>query len=606
MRMRLRWKIMVATVIPVLGLTTAVLWTVDRSVSRQAKQNIREDLIRAAAIFEDMLASSAEELGVASQVIVEDPKFFSVLTIPLFGSDPQARATAEGVARDFNAITQVDLFLVFDAAGHLLADAGRVSASRRNWGPLLKSALAGHPKYVILVDSHRHFQATITPVRAGQRLVGAVLLGTAIGQTLAERLRPLTRSEVTFLSSGHVTGSTLDRSEDRERLSNLLTPCASSPLPGEGQVFEFAGTRATYITIARQLPGSAASEGQFYAMQRSLETETAFLGPIRAVLTEIGLVALVLSITVGYFISRGISAPVRTLVRGAEEMERGNYDYPIDVRTRDEIGYLALRFRDMRQQQRVYVKSLEEVSRIKGEFINVASHELRTPISILKGFLELLADGQLGPLTANQHQAVEAMDRGVKTLVRIAENASRLAQIQSKRFVLALGEHDVPEFLLEAARRAEAAGVGRTVAVWVDVESEIGSALVDRPRLVEAIYHLVCNGIRFTPDGGSVTVQANRDGAKLVIQVRDTGVGIPAERMGKLLDRSLNVQDSLNHHSSSTLEFNSAGLGLGIPIARSVVEAHGGTLALQSEPGVGSVFTMHVPLRPAPALEEAA
>jgi methyl-accepting chemotaxis protein len=92
----------------------------------------------------------------------------------------------------------------------------------------------------------------------------------------------------------------------------------------------------------------------------------------------------------GYVISRSITAPVRTLVRGAEEMERGNYDYPLQVKSRDEIGYLAVRFRDMRQKQRVYVKSLEEVARLKGTHRRRVARAC-TPLSVLKGFLELLA-----------------------------------------------------------------------------------------------------------------------------------------------------------------------------------------------------------------------
>src|SRR6185436_17554458 len=98
---------------------------------------------------------------------------------------------------------------------------------------------------------------------------------------------------------------------------------------------------------------------QIFVMQRSLETEAAFLAPMPLALIEIGLVVVLASLVVGYAISRGVTAPVRSLVRVAEEMERGNYDYPLEVRGLDEVGYLTLRFREMRQQQRVYVKSLE-------------------------------------------------------------------------------------------------------------------------------------------------------------------------------------------------------------------------------------------------------
>lgn len=606
MRVGLHWKILIVTVVPIAALTGAVLWTVNRSISKQAQRITRDDLLRAAATFEDMLASRAEELAVASQVIVQDPKFFAVLTLPAPANDPQARATAEGVAADFNAITHADLFVLFDANGRVVASAGREGVSRREWRPLVGEALDGRPQSVILADANRHFQAIVAPVRAGGRVVGALLLGARIGQDLAERLRSLTRSDVTFLSGGVITGSTLDQSDDRRRLADLLARdrrAGHSPAP---LVFEFPGARTIYVTIAREIPGSAPDEGQLYVMQRSLEAETAFLGPMRLTLAEIGLLALVVSLTVGYLISRGITAPVRTLVRGAEEMERGNYDYPLDVRSRDEIGYLALRFRDMRRQQQVYVKSLEEVARLKGDFVDVASHELRTPISILKGFLELLAQERLGPLNRNQREAVTAMERGVATLTRVAEDASRLAQIQSERLVLSPGSHGARALLEEAAKLARVVGAGRAVAVQVEAAADLEPVIVDGPHLVEAIYQLVCNGIRFTPDGGSVMVRAERDGSELVVQVQDTGTGIPPEKLTRLLQRSLVIRDSLHHHSSSTLEFNSAGLGLGLPIARGVAEAHGGRLTVRSTPEAGSVFTLRLPARWAPVLEEAA
>ncbi|HEX5032206.1 MAG TPA: ATP-binding protein [Candidatus Eisenbacteria bacterium] len=606
---RLHWKILFATVLPLLALTSAVLWTVNRSITEQAERNVREDLIRAASIFEDMLGARAEELAIAGQVIVEDPKFFSILTLPGPAADPQVRATAEGVAADFNDITQTDLFVVFDANGRVVADASR----RRLAAPAPQgAALASddaRPRSAILVEGGGHFQVAAIPVLAGPRRVGTLLLGAAIGQDLAERLRTLTRSEVTFVSNGLVTGSTLETSADRHALATALSSRGvSEPRrePTEAEVFTFAGATSRYITVAGAIRGSAPGEGQLFAIQRSLAAETAFLSGMRTALLELGLLGAVLSFALGYVISRSITAPVRTLVRGAEEMERGNYDYPLQVKSTDEIGYLAVRFRDMRQKQRVYVKSLEEVARLKGDFIDVASHELRTPLSVLQGFLELLAHERLGPLTPNQKEAVAAMEGGVSALTRIAEDAWRVSQIQSRRLVLATGAHDIGSILEEAVGRARVAARGRKVEIGMERPSSIPPLLVDGPRLTEAVAHLVSNGVRFTPDGGSVTASAVIEEGDLLIHVVDTGEGIPPDRLEKLLDRSFAFRDTLNHHSSSTLEYRSEGLGLGIPIARGVAEAHGGALAARSRPGAGSVFTLRIPAKPAFESEEEA
>ena len=595
MRIRLHWKILVATVLPLLLVTGAALLTSNRSISAQAQRTIREDLLRSATVFEDMMATRSEELTIASQVIVQDPKFFSVLTLPVPANDPELRATAEGVAADFNAITHSDLFIVFDESGHAVASVGRVPLSDRDWKPLVDEVRAGGSRSSILVDDGKHFQVTVTSVRAGNRPVGALLLGAEIGRGLAERLRSLTRSEVTFLSGATVTGSTLPSSDDRARLVAALTGRAVTSGSTDAVVFEVQGVRSTYLTVARSIQGSVDGHGQIFAMQRSLEAETAFLGAMRIALIEIGLVAVLVSLVVGYAISRGVTAPVRSLVRGAQEMERGNYDYPLEVKGRDEVGYLTLRFREMRQQQRVYVKSLEEVVRLRGEFIDVASHELRTPLSILKGYLELLSLQRLGPLTPNQTEAVTAMESSVAALTRIAEDAYRVAQIQSERLVLSPFAHDPRTAVEEGIERARVAGRDRNVEVVMERGEDMDEIVADRARLAEATYHLVSNGIRFTSDGGAVHVRVEKDGEGIAIRVADTGVGIAPEKLGKLLARSFVLRDSLHHHSSSSLEFRSSGLGLGIPIARGVAEAHGGKLTAESMPGQGSTFTLWIP-----------
>jgi signal transduction histidine kinase len=125
-------------------------------------------------------------------------------------------------------------------------------------------------------------------------------------------------------------------------------------------------------------------------------------------------------------------------------------------------------------------------------------------------------------------------------------------------------------------------------------------ARVDAARLRDAVGHLVRNGIRFTPDGGQVLVWARADERHTYIEVRDTGIGIPASRLEQLLERQSPVRDSANHHSSNSLEFNSAGLGLGLSIARGIARAHDGWLRAESREKQGSTFTLVLPAAASP------
>jgi signal transduction histidine kinase len=251
----------------------------------------------------------------------------------------------------------------------------------------------------------------------------------------------------------------------------------------------------------------------------------------------------------------------------------------------------------MRQRERAYVRSLEEIAQMKSDFINVTSHELRTPISIIRGFHELMLQQSMGPLTEQQRVALTGMEQGLVTLHRIADDATRIAQIESERLVLTRAPVEPGQIVSQAIDSALADARGRSVVVTAEIQPAIGRVPVDGPRLTEAIANLVRNAIRFTPDGGRVRVAAAVRNDCLAIEVEDNGIGIAPDRQRALFERVVFAGDSLHHHSSRALEFNSAGLGLGLPIARGIVEAHGGAIRLESEVGRGSRFVVEIPVR---------
>ena len=599
MRFPLRLRILLLTVCSPVALAVATLWTVNRSVTEQVNGSVHESLWRSSRVFEHTLAARYDKLAVTARVIVQDPRFFAALTLPGSSRDPHFRATVTGVARDFSAITKTDLFEVLDVNGALIASVGRASSTLDPRQALVNEA-RGKPLSRVLVEKSAHYQVTITPVLVEGRRVGMLLLGAQVGEELAQELRKLTHSEVTFVSNGMTTGSSFESGAERAALMRTLAErerehaSESSPV-----VLETRGPTQTYVTLIRRIPRSDAP-GQIYVMQRSLDDETAYLSEMKKDLINLGVLAAVAAMLVGFFVSERITRPVQRLVRGAEEMERGNYEYPLDVKSRDEIGYLAQRFQQMRQRERAYVSSLEEVARMKSEFISVASHELRTPISVIRGYHELLAEGNLGPVTPQQLRALEAIDRSLVSLNHVAEDATRLAQVEGERLMIDSEEHDVATLVNNAIALATADAFERHVEVEAEVPRSLDRVLLDGVRVTQAIEALVRNGIRFTPDGGRVTVEARRENEWLVIEVRDTGIGIPAERQGQLFEHAAIMRDSLHHHSSHTLEFNSGGLGLGLSIVRGVSEAHGGGVSVESAPGRGSLFTIRIPYRRSP------
>jgi signal transduction histidine kinase len=599
MRLGLRWKILLFTVPPLLSLTLASLWRVDHDVSGQIHGQVRDDLQRASAGFESMLRSRTAALGVEGGVIVRDPKFFSVVSLPVSWKDEQFRATVAGVAADFERITRADVFAVLDSRGHVLASVGRYALSPASFEAAGRS---GTSEAWAVAEGGVQLQVVSTPVLADGRIVGLLVLGSAVDGALARELRDLSRSEVTFLVDGRASGTTLQDSKDLVAAlaaANAAERAArrGSPPPGVGE--HLAG-EDTWLAVARPLPDSPPGARHTYVMQRSLRAETAVLRRVHTGLLALGLVAVALALAAGLVIAQRITSPIDRMVRAAEAMERGDYDFPLKGEGGDEIGYLAERFVDMRSQQRKVVASLQESMRVKREFLSVASHELRTPITVIQGFQELFGGGVLGPVSEAQARALEAIGRSVATLSRIAEDATRMAQIADERLALELADHDLEPILRGAIADALAVARGRSVRVECALGAGAVHARVDATRLRDAISHLVRNGIRFTPDGGQVLVWARADALHAYVEVRDTGVGIPANRLEQLLERQSPVRDSAHHHSSTTLEFNSAGLGLGLSIARGIARAHGGWLRAESRENQGSTFILVLPVAESP------
>jgi signal transduction histidine kinase len=598
MRLPLRWKILLITVITPLSLGLAALVSVHRNVQRHVdSSSIHESLEHSVRVFEGMLSARGRALGGGAEVIARDPRFFSLLTLGPGQRDSRFTATVRGMARDFNAITRTEVFEVMDARGRRLASVGPVASAPASRDSLVRLALRGRAVVSVMVHDGLQYQVSVTPVRSDRRIVGVLLLGSEVGDRLARELRGQMRSEVTFVAGGRIVSTTLERAADREALLGRLADLAAPRTDGmEGfNRVEVRGGGLTYVTIVRPLPGSEPGARQLYVMQRAKDPETDFLHQMQRDLGMLGIVGVLAALITGIMLSGNITRPIQQLVRGAQEMQRGNYTHPVQVNSRDEIGFLADRFNEMRHREQVYVSSLEEAARLKSEFITVASHELRTPISVIQGYRDLLACGGLGDVPAPQLQALDAIKGSLQKLTRIADQATLVAQVQGERLALDVRSQPVAPVVERAVGEAQAASAGRRVRIETHVAKGLEPFDFDGELLALALTNLISNGIRFTPDGGVVSIDVREHERHLEIHVTDDGPGIPEDRVGRIFEHGYSINDSLHHHSSAELEFNSRGLGLGLGITRGIVEAHGGTVSASNRIEGGSRFLVRIP-----------
>jgi hypothetical protein len=414
MRISLRWKILILTALAPVALAVGTLWTVNVAVSRHQKDAIDESLRRSSNVFENMMAERARALDVAAAVTVRDPRFFSILTLPASPGDPQYRATVRGVALDFHAIVRSDLFDVVDRSGVLIAAVGPSTSNAASRSALVHAALKGHPHSGILVEPTAHFQVTAMPVIAGGRVVGALLVGADIGGPLASRLRTLTQSAVTFISGGKVTGSTLN-ARDREAILNAMSRIVLTSKQSSGEsIVELRGGSETYLSLVRPLPGALPGQRQMYVMQRSLDIETAFLTGVQAAMLQLFTIAVLFALVMGYFVALRITGPVQRLRarRGGDGARQLRLPARRPQQGRDRLPRRPL-LEDAAAREATTSPSCRRW-RGRKRFIAIASHELRTPISVIKGFIELFSNGALGQTTDEQRQAIGAIERSIR------------------------------------------------------------------------------------------------------------------------------------------------------------------------------------------------
>jgi len=594
-RMSLRKKIWLYSLAPLVLIAGAMLLVVQWQVERRVRENAALDLETAAGNLESQLATRERDLETMAFVISRDPKFFAMLSVPLAERGAEFTTTIRDVALDFHRAVGRDLFDLFDERGRVLARVtdpaatGHVDADL----PGVREAISGRSVSGIIVEGNLPFQVAIVPVVVGGEVAGVLRVGQAIDASLAEGLRVLTRSEVSIVCDNQVIATTLRREGSAAFLAGSLADIGRD-LAATGRPFPLDVGGELHLTKAEAVGGLLAPGRLTIVLQRSLRAELAFLGKMERILAVIGIAGALAAVLAGFVAARGVTAPLTRVVKAGEELERGNFDYPLVVSTGDEVEYLARQFAAMRGSIRSSITRLEDLDRMKSNFISIASHELRTPVTAMKGFLYLLREAGVDDLSEERRELVEGMETTMDDLMRIVQEVTDMSLLDRRDLPLHPVRTDVRE-LIDATVEANGAFFRRRRhSARSDVDRTLPHVLLDRERIAQALQNLVLNAIRFTPDGGSIVVSGRRAGAELLLSVRDSGIGIPEAECGRIFDRIYEIGNVI-HHSSGTIEFGSSGIGLGLPIAKGIVEAHGGRIGVESVVGKGSLFTIHLP-----------
>jgi signal transduction histidine kinase len=294
--------------------------------------------------------------------------------------------------------------------------------------------------------------------------------------------------------------------------------------------------------------------------------------------------ALLIAAAIAFWLTRTISQPINDLKSGMRAVADGDLSYPLKIPAdrSDEFGELARSFQEMNRQ-------LGELDKLKAEFVSVASHELKTPINVMIGYLQLLEEGVYGPLTPQQENIHKTLGIQANTLLRLVKQLLDVSRFEAGGGRLETRDIRLDALLKELESAFHVLAVQRQITFCVSERDGLPEEVHwDLDRINEVLGNLLSNAFKFTQHGGSVTLTVEPYDGGVRMEVRDTGAGIPAEQLPRIFDKF--------YQADNQASARAAGSGLGLAIAKQIVDAHGGTISCESSPGVGTAFTITLPV----------
>jgi signal transduction histidine kinase len=297
-------------------------------------------------------------------------------------------------------------------------------------------------------------------------------------------------------------------------------------------------------------------------------------------------VALAVALVLGGWLTRSLLVPIQRLRRGMAVVAGGDFEPQLAIAPQrpDEIGDLAHSFHRMTEQ-------LAELDRLKAEFVSVASHELKTPLSVIKGYLSLLIDGIYGDVSDEQRKILASVGDQTDRLARLIQQLLDVSRFEAGGGRLEIKEIELRPFLEELATSFEALAVQNEIDFGVQIAPDLPATLQgDADRLNEVIGNLLSNAFKFTPRNGRIRMRAGAAEGGIGVEISDTGVGVPEDKLPRIFEKFFQVENDAQPRS--------VGSGLGLAISREIVDAHGGTISAESKVGKGTTIRVFLPLAP--------
>ena len=332
----------------------------------------------------------------------------------------------------------------------------------------------------------------------------------------------------------------------------------------EGTAIEIDGQTVGTVIATGDIPQLALREEQFLARtNQSLLYAT--LG------------AMAIALVISLVLTRGLTRPLRDLTTAIRATAKGEFGRQVTVHSNDEIGQLAGDFNQMSAD-------LAYLSEQRRQMTADIAHDLRTPLTVIAGYIESMRDGVLKPTP----ERLETMHNEVHHLQRLVEDLRTLSLAEAGELSLNLASV-APDALLNQIQAAyQHSAERKDIKLSIQAAANLPRINVDPDRMMQVLGNLVSNALRYTPEGGGVQCSVVSRQSSVIFTVKDTGAGINPADISRIFDRFYRGDESRQGVGSES--------GLGLAIAKSIVEMHGGEISVESELGRGSAFIIHLPL----------
>jgi signal transduction histidine kinase len=573
----LRGRIFLASALLAVLSCGIALFFVNRRVTSEAERSLRREIGVSGAILDELRRTRTDTYATTARLIADSPTLKAALTTT-------DAPTVQNEVRKFGpSLNSANLLLITDNKGNEKARSGDASAAAAPLlagHPAIKDALAGQETVSLIPQPHGILQVFTVPIMLFQtqpQILGTLSAGFLLDDALAARLKEITGSDVAFGMDGRILATTMPRSADARLAAQLTTSdVTATNIDGDD-----------YAVLPQQLGAGAVA-----LLLRSRAEQLQFFRAIQTGLTATAIVAVALATLLSFAVARTITRPLAAITDVMREVAvTGDLTRKITLREgrlwRDEDAQLlAATFNTLTESVARFQREMSQKERLLslGRLSTVIAHEVRNPLMIIKGSLHALRQKDLDDMA--RHEAVRDINEEVERLNRIVNEVLDFAR--PIRFDIGLA--DLNSLCRESAVAAQAAAPG--AAVTLDLDPRASSVATDAERLRIAIVNMLVNA-RHAVNGSAVAagaqpaasspvmLQTRTHGDRFEIVIADKGSGIDPANLAHVFDPYFTTKRG--------------GTGLGLPIAKNIIEGLGGSITIDSTPGVGTEIRIDLP-----------